>query len=82
MQIDLSKYASALSTALLVSVLAGCSDEPEAVATEAPAVKVNTKPNFMPPLNLDILPQTKSSASASIILSMVQRVCVAILMQS
>lgn len=64
MQTDLSKYASALSTALLVSVLAGCSDEPEAVATEAPAVKVNTKPNFMPPLNLDILPQTKSSASA------------------
>ena len=44
MQIYLSKYASALSGALLVSVLAGCSDEPEAVATEAPAAKVNAKP--------------------------------------
>ena len=64
MQIHLSKYASALSAALLVSLLAGCSDEPEAVATEAPAAKVNAKPDFMPPLNLDILPQTKSSASA------------------
>ena len=68
MQTQLSKYASALSAALLVSVLTGCSDEPEAVATEAPAAKVNATPNFMPPLNLDILPKNNSPSAIDYII--------------
>ena len=68
MQIYLSKYAGALSAVLLVSLVAGCSDEPEAIATEAPAVKVNATPNFMPPLNLDILPKNNSPSAIDYII--------------
>ena len=58
------KYALGLSSSLALVLLAGCSDEPEVVAPEAAPVKVSAKPNVMPPLNLDMLPQAKTSTSA------------------
>ena len=62
-------YAYRLSAALLLaSLLVGCSDEPEAVASAAPVAKINAKPDVMPPLNLDILPQNNSTSAIDYII--------------
>ena len=62
-------YAYRLSAVLLLaSVLVGCSDEPEAVASAAPVAKVSAKPDVMPPLNLDILPQNNSASAIDYII--------------
>lgn len=68
MQLYRSTYARTLSVVLLVSMLAGCSDEPEVVVTQVPDVKVSTKPDVMPPLNLDILPQSTSDSAIDYII--------------
>jgi len=60
-----SKYAYGLSVALLLSLLSGCSDQPEEVVkAETPVATKSTKPDVMPALNLDVLPSVKSNTSA------------------
>lgn len=60
-----SKYAYSLSAALLLSLLSGCSDQPEEImTTEAPVATKSAKPDVMPAFNLDLLPSVKSNTSA------------------
>lgn len=66
-----SKYAYGLSFALLASLIGGCSEDAKseiesegAVKPKAPVVTENVKPNVIPALALDLLPDVKSNAAA------------------
>lgn len=68
-------YAYGLSALLIISLLAGCSDEPEAIAPEKPVAKVDAQPNVMPALNLDILSNGNSASAIDYIIDGSSSMC-------